>query len=157
MSVLFLKYLFIILHVVTAAGWFGLALRIASQARLVLNLDRTAASEMAEQTDRTIRMMGVLLLLTLVFSLAAFFLGGGFKAYGVPFHTSVLLIVLLLAVQYGMIAPSWRKISRGVTAGEPNSAGTLTAARKRLSAGVGIGHVLWVTLLVLMFWTRLSE
>ncbi len=157
MSVLFLKYLFVILHVATAAAWFGLAMRISSQAGLVLNLDRKAAAEVATQTDRTVRLMGLFLVLTLIFSLAAFFLGGGFKEYGIPYHTSVLLIALLLGVQYGLITPSWKKLSRGVTAGDPKASGTLIAVRKRLSLGTGLGHLLWLALLVLMFWNSLVE
>ena len=156
MSVIFLKYVFVVLHVLTAAGWFGLALRVSSQARLVLNLDRAAAGELAEQTGKTVRMMGIFLILTFVFSLAAFFLGGGFETYGPVYHTSLLLIVLLLADHYLLIGRPWRKLERGVNVADPVAAGDLAGARKRMAAGVGIGHLLWVTLLVLMFWSSLA-
>lgn len=156
MSVLFLKYVFVVLHVVTAAGWFGLALRISSQARLVLSLERAAAVELAEQTGRTVRMMGVFLILTFLFSLTAFFLGGGFGAYGAIYHTSLLLIVLLLIDQFAVIAPSWQKVHRGIAGGQPAEAGVAASARSRMAAAVGVGHLLWLVLLVLMFWNSLA-
>ena len=156
MSTLLIRYVFVVLHVVTAAAWFGLAMRISSQARLVLNVDSASARELAAQTDKTIRLMGIMLLLTFAFSLAAFFLGGGFEAYGAAYQISLVLIVLLLVDQFALVAPAWRRVHRGVIGAQTLEAGIAAAARKRMAAGVGIGHILWLSLLILMFWNSLT-
>ena len=156
MSALFFKYVFVILHIITAAGWFGLAMRVTGQARIFLNVDRGTASAFATETTKTIRLMSIFIVLTLVFALVAFFVGGGFAAYGPAYHTSILLILIMIGLQLGVIGPSWRKLRDGVTEGERVPAGKLASYRKRIAAGVGIGHLLWLIMLVLMFWTGIA-
>lgn len=155
MTALTVKYLFVILHIITAAGWFGVAMMLSGQARLALTVDRSAVPALAAETSRTVRLMGIFIALTLVFSLAAFFVGGGFAAYGPAYHTSLLLIIVFLLVQFLLIQPSWKKLEAGVLAEERRPAAELVSLRKRIAAGVGIGHLLWLVLLVLMFWNVL--
>ena len=69
---LFLKHVLTLLHIITAAAWFGMGLRLAAQARLVLKLDRPAALALADDTGRTVRFMGFFIVLTLVFAFATF-------------------------------------------------------------------------------------
>jgi len=148
----FLQQLFIVLHVITAAAWFGMGLRLAAQARTVVGLERSAALALADDTARTVRFMSIFVVMTLVFSYAAFFLGGGFSGYSgrYHFHAAVLLIVLLVVVQYGLVQPAWTRL-QGAVAGGGNAEGL----QKRVAMGVGIGHLLWLVLLVIMFWERL--
>jgi hypothetical protein len=141
---LLLKWIFVILHIITAAAWFGLALPLGRRARLVAD-GGPAAAALAEEGGRTVKLLGVFAILTLVFSLVAFFLGGGFGGYGPQYHTSLLLILILIGVHYGVIRPGWNALS----AGDANG-------RKRVAMGVGIGHLLWLVILVLMFWIRLA-
>lgn len=148
-----IKYLFVILHIVTAAAWFGLGLRLAAQARLVLNLDRSAATAVATDIGRSVRLMGVFSVLTLVFALVAFFIGGGFAAYGPVYHTSILLILILIGVQYGLIGRAWSTLEAGLSS---PTAGDAEQHRKRIAMGTGIGHLIWLVLLVLMFANRLG-
>ena len=144
-----LKYVFLLLHIITAAAWFGMGLRLATQARTVLRLERTAALGLADDTQRTIRFMGIFAVLTLVFGLATFVIGGPAN-YGVQFHTASLLIVILVAVHYVLLAPAWKKLRAAVEAGTDAE-----AHRKRVAMSMGIGQLLWLILLVLMFWAQL--
>lgn len=142
--------LFVLLHVITAAAWFGLGLRLAAQARKTLNQDHPAAVALSEDVQRSVRLMGIFIVLTFLFGLGAFFIGGGFAAYGPLYHTSLLLIFILILLQYFVIRPTWAKIQKGVAAQEPS--GELVGYRKRIAMTVGIGHLIWLVVLVLMFW-----
>ena len=130
-----LSSLAVLLHIITAAAWFGLGLSLSAQAR--------AAAGAPDSGTRTVKLMGVFSVLTLVFGLLALLLGRGFAGYGPQFHTSLLLIVVLVGVQYGLIGPAWRKLAAG-------DAG----ARGRVAMGTGIGHLVWLVILVLMLWEQ---
>lgn len=140
-----LKIVFVVLHVLTAAGYFGLGLGLTNWARAATSFDGGGPREaLVGLGTRTVRTMTILLVATFVFALAAFLLGGGFRVYGPTYHASLGLIVLLLGVHLGLIAPAWR----GLAAGRDGAIG-------RLGMGTGLAHLLWVVLLVLMFWPRL--
>ena len=148
---LLLKHILTLLHIITAAAWFGMGLRLAAQARAVLTLDRPAALALADDTARTVRFMGLFIGLTLLFGFATFVVGSiGPASYGGQFHTAMTLIVVLVAIQYLLVQPAWTKLRNAVETGDDAE-----AFRKRVAMGVGIGHLLWFVLLVLMFWDKL--
>ncbi len=148
---LLLKLVLTLLHIITAAAWFGMGLRLAAQARLVLKLDRPAGLALADDTGRTVRFMGFFIVLTLVFGFATFVVGSIDAArYGGQYHTAMTLIVVLVAIQYFLVQPGWKKLRGAVEAGTDAE-----AFRKRVAMGVGLGHLLWFVLLVLMFWDKL--
>jgi hypothetical protein len=144
-----LQTLFIILHVATAAAWFGMALRLPAHARLALAAGPAAAAIVADDTGRTVRLMGFFLILTLAFSLLAFFLGGGFATYGAEFHTAILLFVLLIVAHYALLRPAWSAVHRAAMGGDGK------APLGRIAMATGLSHTLWLIILVLMFWRRL--
>lgn len=148
------KWIFVILHVITAAGWFGLGLRLAGQARKVIELGGTAGEALADDAARSVRLMNIFVVLTLLFGLGAFFAGGGFAVYGPVYHTSLLLIVVLAGIQLFLIRPQWHTLQAAL--GGEQASETVRSARSRVSMGVGIGHLIWLVLLVLMFWNRMG-
>lgn len=141
---LLVKYLFVILHIITAAAWFGLALPLGRRARVIAG-GGPEAPPLAEEGARIVRLLGIFSLLTFAFSLVAFLTGGGFAGYGPQYHTSLLLIVALVGVTYGLIRPGWNALRAGDASG-----------KKRVAMGTGIGHTLWLVILVLMFWDQLA-
>lgn len=143
----------VFVHILAAAAWFGLGLRLAGQARRAIQLDRPAGRAVAEEGIQTERMMGIFLIVTAVFSFIAFFAAGGFARYGPLYHTSILLIVVLLGIQFLMLRPAWKGIRRGLS-GDAAVTGELGGFRKRVAMGIGIGHLIWVILLLLMLWSR---
>jgi hypothetical protein len=151
-ALLLLHVICIVLHVATAAGWFGLALRVTGQSRAVAAAVPAVGVAMAEDGARAVRMMTLLLVLTLVFALGALFAGGGFEVYGWPYHASLGLLLALIAVQVLLIARGWRALARAVGQEGGASPADAAAARARIASGVGMGHLLWFALLVLMFW-----
>lgn len=140
-----LKWILVVLHVITAAAWFGLGLRLAGRARAVASADAGSGSQaLAEDGARSVGLMNVFIVLTLLFAVGAFLIGGGFTGYGPQYHTSLLLILVLTGIQFFVIRPGWK----GLTGSDPES------ARKRVAIGTGVGHLTWFVILVLMFWHR---
>ena len=132
----------VILHIACAAAWFGLGLRLTAWGRALAGLSGDARAALADLGGRTVKLMNVFALLTAVFAFAT--LGVGISAgadYGWPYHAASALILVLAAVQYALIAPAWKTLADGAS-GE---------ALGRLAAGTGIGHLVWLVILVLMF------
>jgi len=144
----------ILLHIITAAAWFGLGLRLAGRARSALEKSGAARRTLAEDGARSVGLMNLFVVLTLVFSLGAFVVGGHFAAYGPAYHSAVTLVIVLTLVQLFVIRPGWNALRDSVAAegGDPEAA---ESGRKRVVIGTGVGHLLWFVLLVLMFWDRI--
>jgi len=151
-----LKPILVLLHVITAAAWFGLGLRLAGQARTVLEESGAARTALAADGARSVWLMNVFMILTLVFSLGAFIAGGHFEAYGPVYHSSVTLIVILTLVQFLLIRPGWNALQANADP-EAGDEAAAESGRKRVAMGTGIGHLLWLVLLVLMFWNRFAS
>jgi len=151
-----LKWVFVILHIITAAAWFGLGLRLTGRARSVLAMETTTAKALIHDAQRSVYLMNVFIVLTLVFSLIAFFLGGAFAVYGPAYHTSLLLIVLMTLDQFLLVRPGWNGLQTAL-AGPSDTGDAADGFRKRIAMGVGVGHLMWLTILVLMFWDQLAR
>ena len=152
MTALYLKYALVILHIITASAWFGLGLRLAGQARSVLEAGPEQGSALLTSTRRSVSLMSWFALLTFVFGLASLFAGGGFGVYGWPYHTSITLILLLVLDQYFVIRSGWSALEAALGT-DPEAA---QGAVKRVAAGTGAGHLLWLVTLVLMFGRQLG-
>jgi len=142
------------LHIVTAAAWFGLGLRVAGRARKVTELGGDGGAALAADGATSVSQMNIFVVLTLVFSLGAFVAGGHFEAYGPVYHSSVTLIVLLTLDQLFVIRPGWNALRAAVTGDGGGDAGAAESARKKVAIGTGVGHLIWLVLLVLMLWNR---
>lgn len=149
-----LKWTLVILHIITAAAWFGLGLRLAGQARTVLEKTGDAQRALADDGQQSVRLMNIFIVLTLVFSIGAFVAGGHFAAYGPVYHTALLLIVVLTLVQLVVVRPGWATLQAEVNADDIDTE-ALDSAKSRVAIGTGVGHLLWLVLLVLMFANRL--
>lgn len=145
MGLLWLKGLLVLAHLVTAASWWGLGLRLAGQARLAATLEPPLAQVMAQEIDRIVGLMRLFIVLTWLFGLGALFAGGGFLAYGPAYHTALLAVTILVFSQYALLGPA----ARGLLAHAGDAQAALPHA-KRMAMGTGIGHLLWLVTLVLM-------
>jgi hypothetical protein len=129
------------LHIITAAAWFGLGLRLAGRARTVLDQGGEAGIALANDGASTVWQMNIFAVLTLVFSLGAFVAGGHFVAYGPLYHTSVTLIVLFAADQLFVIRPGWNTLQAFVTGAGARRSGPTRPMRRgrRWPSGPGWG------------------
>lgn len=146
-----LKSILVLLHIITAAAWFGLALRLAGRARTVLELGGDAGAAVASDGEASVWQMNLFIVLTFLFSVGAFIAGGHFAGYGPIYHTSLTLIVLLVVDQFFVIRPGWAALQAAVTGDDTVDA---ESARKKVAIGTGVGHLLWLVLLVLMLWNQ---
>ena len=147
--------LLILLHVLTASAWFGLSMRLGSQAKLA------ATGQLAVAVDglRTVSLMGILLIATFVFSMALLMAGNGYPGQ-MQYHAASALIVVLLGIQFVFLRPAWKRLHTAVAAGNNNTESETNGDEasmhaRKISMYAGVGHLFWLVLLVLMFWNRL--
>lgn len=135
-----LHTLAIALHVLFAAAWFGLGLALPA-------LTRAAVAGSAPDGGRVVRMMNGSAVLFYVFAMVNWTLGMqlGYEAqYNAwPYHTSLSLGLVIVAVQLLLIRPGWNKLSAD---GE-----SVERGRKQIGLGIGIGHAVWIGIFVLMY------
>jgi hypothetical protein len=143
-----LKWILVVLHIITAAAWFGIGLRLTGQARAVMEHAGDAQRALAEEGGQSVWLMNIFIVLTLVFSLSAFVAGGHFVRYGPAYHSAVTLIVLLTIDQLWVIRGGWSALAGAVDSGDTDA---LESAKTRVAIGTGVGHLLWLVLLGLMF------
>lgn len=141
----FIHVLLIFLHVVLAAAWFGLGLSLPALARSAM---ADGGAPVAALGRRVLFIMGVALVGFYVVAIGNFLAGGGFRGYGWPYHTSITLGLLLLGVHFALLQPAWNRLAKSL--GTPEA----DVARGRLTMAVGVGHTLWLVMLVLMYLPR---
>jgi hypothetical protein len=102
--------------------------------------------------------MNIFVVLTLVFSIGAFVAGGHFNTYGPAYHSAVTLIVLLTLDQLVVIRPAWATLHSfaGASGSGSVSADDAQSAKTRVAIGTGVGHLIWLVLLGLMFVNQLT-
>ncbi|MCY3488535.1 MAG: hypothetical protein OXH34_08850 [Bacteroidetes bacterium] len=146
-----LKNLLLILHVLTAAAWFGLSLRLGSQAKFAV----AGHPAVAVDGSRTISLMGIMILLTFVFSMSLLMVGGGYPGQ-IQYHIASGLIVLLLGIQYLLLRPFWNSLRIAVesTSDSEQPEKQVASRARSIAMTAGVCHLLWFTILILMFWNR---
>ena len=145
-----LKEVLVFLHVLTAAGWFGMALRLSTQARKASSLDGAAAAALADEAVESVRLVGIFLLATFAFAMGILVLGGGY-AGEIQYHVASMLIFVLVIVHYAVVRPAAQSLRTAVETGSERA-----SPRRRVVIAGGIGHLLWVVILGLMFWNRFA-
>ena len=145
----FIHYLCVLLHVLSFGAWFGLGLRLAGASRTAAAAEPAAGALLAADGSRTVAMMNLFVLLGYGFALAAFFTGGGFSAHTTPYHMALGLGLVLVLIQWLLVRPAWARLRATIGGAEAG------AARGRVAMAVGLGHLTWTVLIVLMYWDRL--
>jgi putative copper export protein len=150
-----LHQVLIILHIIFAAAWFGLGLRLSSQARTALALDNAAAGQaIVDDGADTVKYMNLFIVLSLVFAYAVLGTGITLERLGLawPYHASSTLILVIAALQFFLVRPGWASLREHLGADFEAANG----ARKRVAMGTGLGHATWFAILVLMFWKYIA-
>lgn len=145
---LHLFVLALVLHIACAAAWFGLSLHLPGLSRAIVLSDVSIGEALAASGARTIRLMDFFALLMYVFAFIAIIVGPGFGGLGWPHHFALSLGLILILVQVFLIRRNWAALQGAVGSGDTGS------ARKKVAMSLGIGHLIWFTLLVLMFLHR---
>lgn len=139
----------LILHIAFAAMWFGGGIRLAGQVRKAASGTGSDAALLVEDIDRTRKLILWAVGGTIVFSLLAFFIYGGFGFYGPRYHASLGLIVIMALVELALIQPAWTSIR---AARLEDADADVSSKTSRVAMFVGINHLLWIIVLGLMVW-----
>ncbi len=136
-----LHVLLVLAHIILVSIWFGLSLRLQFQAKALTVGETGAAESIRTNGNRTVQVMTVAIILFYAAAISVFVLGRSLGlVYGGVYHASLTLGFILVLVQVLMIQPAWGRLAGG----QP-------AQAKKVSMGIGIGHLLWIVLLVIMF------
>ena len=136
-----LHVLLVIAHIVFASAWFGLAVALPVLSRAAV---ASPSEALTAAGTRVVQIMTVAIVLFYALAVANFFVGGGFSAYPPTYHISLTLGLALVLIQVLIVQPTWLKLDGA-------DADAVAASRKRLGMWVGIGHGIWLVILVLMF------
>jgi hypothetical protein len=147
---LVLRLILLVVHIAAAAVSFGAPLGLGRLLRGVASLDAKAYELVAKDTAKRTGLGRICGLVSMFSGLALIFLRGGFGAVGKNYHTALLLMWALLGVQFFIARPVVRKLVAAIGGAVP-SPQELSAAAGKLGMAIGIGHALWVTILILMF------
>ncbi len=96
---------------------------------------------MAAAGSRVVSIMGISLVLFYLLAVAAFVVGLNFREYSWPFHVALTLGVLLVAVHFLLLRKSWAQAAEGTGS---------------IGMALGLGHVLWLSMFVLMYLGRVG-
>ncbi len=135
--------LLLVIHVGSAARWFGLAAGLPRRVRAALAIEDPEVR--ANLLSRDALDSGIAATVAWVTGLLLVFAAGGFAVVAPRFHAA--LAVGLLWVAHGWLLG--RVVARLVERPPTDEAGR-RRSRVRIGALVGIGHLLWTILLVLM-------
>ena len=139
----------LILHIAFAAMWFGGGVRLAGQVRKAAAGAGSQVRPLVEDINRTRKLILWAVGGTILFSLVAFFVYGGFGSYGPRYHASLGLVVVMALVEILLIQPAWNTIR---SARLEDSEANVSSKSSRVAMFVGINHLLWIIVLGLMVW-----
>jgi len=137
------------LHIIFAAAWFGLALPLPAFFRTLSALEPPCAVTFNVTLTRILRQLTLFLFLTLVFGIITLLTGGGFAAYGPRYHTSILLLLLMIGFQWQI-----QRILSKQQARLMDDPAALKHKIKQVAMFTGINHLFWLIILILMLWNR---
>jgi hypothetical protein len=145
-----LRLLLLVIHIAAAAIAFGAPLGIprllkASAAAGMLPF-QIAVNDVAKRA-RLARMSGIT---TLFSGVIMMLLNGGFAVVSKNYHAAFGLMWLLLGISFFVTTPAVKKVKALAAASTLDQAAAVACANK-IGMAIGIGHLLWTLILVLMF------
>lgn len=146
-----LRIVLLLVHITAAAFLFGGSAGMARPVRRSLSLGQKAILSAAEDLLRRGQMVGSSGLVTLLSGVVLLATRTeGFGASPKNFHAALGLMLVSVLVSAFVLRPTGQAILAEAQKEVPHSE-RIGALLKRLGAGQGILHLLWVVLLVLMF------
>ena len=128
---LHLYVLALILHVASAAAWFGLSLHLPGLLRAIVSSDASIGEALAKSGAITVRLMDFFALLMYAFAFLTIIGGQGFGGIGWPHHLALSLGLILILVQAFLIRRNWAALQGAVDGGDTG------AARKKVAMSPG--------------------
>ena len=145
-----LRIVLLVVHIASAAMIFAAPMGTTGSLRRALSSGndevlRSAAKDAALRG----RLGGMGALSTLVTGLILIFVMGGFGAVRPQIHAALALMLAAIAFHVTFLRPALLRFGAAVSTSPPDRA-VCENVIKRLAMGTGIGHLMWVVILVLM-------
>lgn len=133
----------LVVHVASAAYWFGLTAGVPRRVRTALDAQDATPIAALLARDR----VGAVLAPVVGWGtgLALVFAAGGFRAVAPRYHAALALGLAWIAVGTALA-----RLLRKVATADRLDAATRSRLRARVGATTGVGHLLWVVLLTTM-------
>ena len=135
----------IILHIVFAAAWFGLAIGLSILSKEAVQAESRGAAVAALRLVKSMTATAVVFYLLACANFALGIAVNGSGVYGWPYHAALALGLALLVVQFVIIRPSVAAMRSNL--GTPVG----RSARTRLGLGLGLGQAAWFGMVLLMY------
>ncbi len=139
-----LHWILLVLHIASAAYWFGLVAGVPRRVRAFTEADAACAPAVARALARDVAGARYGALAAYVLGLGLVFSAGGFAVLHPRYHAALGLGLLWVAVSW-LLARALARLLQGET-----TAANRARMRGRAAALAGVGHLLWVTQLALM-------
>lgn len=140
-----------LVHLMSAAVWFGATLTVAGDVRRSVELGGAAAQGMIDRVRRTLVLSSAAGATALGSGLGLLFVLGGFRAVPARIHAGFGVSLLALAIEVSVLGAAFRRISDGVAQGDSDEA---RAGTRQFAAVTGVLHLsraVVFTLMVLRF------
>ncbi len=142
--------LLVIFHIAFAALWLGAPLFIRSTLKQAEPHGAPAFRGAAAVAAKAATFTGAGAAGALLTGVGMIFLRyGGMKGLPVRFHVALGLVLVGCGVVFGLLRPAVGKVVAAAETGA--DAATLAPLYKKIAMGTGIGHLIWLVSLVLMY------
>jgi hypothetical protein len=140
----------LVVHIAAAAVAFGAPLGIGRLLKGAAAIDaQTLKLVVADAAKRTF-LARVSAVTSLFSGVALIFVRGGFAAVSKNYHTALLVMWVLIGVQFFITRPAVRSAAEAANA-IPLDRDAISKSAGKLGMAMGLGHALWVAILILMF------
>lgn len=145
-----LRVVLLVIHITAAAIIFAAPLGTGGSLRRALaSGDAAVMRSAAKDAGARANLAGLASWVTLATGLALIFVMGGFVTVRPQIHAALGLLLLAIGFSLGFMRPAGRRLAVAANAEPPNLA-VFEGELKKLQAGTGVLHLLWLTVLVLM-------
>lgn len=136
-----------LVHLMSAAVWFGATLIVAGDVRRSVELGGAAARAMIDRVRRTLVLSSAAGATALASGLGLVFFLGGFRSVPARIHAGFGLSLLALAIEVSVLGAAFRRITDGVTQDDSQEA---RGGTRQFAGLTGVLHLLRAVVFALM-------
>ena len=144
------KIILVVFHISFAALIFGASLGLVGSCRRSLAHGKGAFRHAAAEAARRAKITGISGIMTFVTGLGLIFMVGGFGAITPNYHIAMTVMIGAIAVNLLMVKPAVKGVVV-LSQAEAFDADAAGGAVKKIAMPLGILHLLWFSILALMY------
>lgn len=145
-----LRVALLVVHIASAAIVLGGSFGVTRLIRRSLDLEVRALRLAADEGVRRARLTGLSSILTLWTGVGLIFLMGGFKVAPLNYHMALGLMFGAVILSLLVLRPAMVRVWRATQVEVPERS-EIERLLRRMGMAQGILHLVWITILILMF------